>query len=99
MIGSKQFWVYMMASGQHGTLYVGITNNLSTRVFAHKEGRGSEFVRRYGLTRLVWYEAYDRVDEAIARDKQLKKSHRHWKTRLVEEMNPLWVDLYPTLNM
>jgi putative endonuclease len=69
------------------------------RVLAHKEGRGSAFVRRYRCTRLVWYEAYDRPDDAITREKQLKKWHRHWKARLIEEMNPLWIDLYPTLNM
>jgi putative endonuclease len=85
--------------GQHGTLYVGITNDLSGRILAHKEGRGSEFVRRYGVTRLVWYEACDRPSDAIAREKQIKRWRRDWKTRLIEEMNPLWIDLYPTLNM
>jgi putative endonuclease len=88
-----------MASRQHGTLYVGITNDLAARIFAHKQGRGSQFVRRYSVTRLVWYELYERPDEAIAREKQLKKWRRDWKTRLIEEMNPVWSDLYPTLNM
>jgi len=96
---ARRFWVYIMASRQHGTLYVGITNDLAARIFAHKQGRGSQFVRRYSVTRLVWYELYERSDEAIAREKQLKKWRRDWKTRLIEEMNPVWSDLYPTLNM
>jgi len=99
LIEARQYWVYIMASRRHGTIYVGVTNDLSARIFAHKQGRGSQFVRRYDVTRLVWYEIYDRPDEAIAREKQLKKWRRHWKARLVEEMNPLWSDLYPTLNM
>jgi putative endonuclease len=93
------YWTYIMASGQHGTLYVGITGDLSRRVFEHKQGLGSAFVRRHHVTRLVWYEEYPDPTSAIRREKQLKKWHRAWKTRLIEEMNPLWIDLYPTLNL
>ncbi|MET7246591.1 GIY-YIG nuclease family protein [Methylobacterium sp. EM32] len=91
------YHVYMMASAQHGTLYVGVTNDLARRAYEHRsQGQGS-FTARYGVTRLVWYEEYDRVQEAIAREKMLKRWRRDWKVRLIEEFNPLWDDLYPTL--
>lgn len=89
----------MLASGQHGTLYAGITNDLARRVEDHKCGRGSSFVRRHGVHTIGRHEQYSDPAEAIRREKQPKKWHRDWKVRLIEEMNPLWVDLYPTLNM
>jgi putative endonuclease len=92
------YFVYMLASGRHGTLYVGVTNDLARRIFEHKEKLTKGFASKYDVTRLVWYETYDRIDEAIAREKALKKWHRDWKIRLIEEMNPEWEDLYLTLN-
>ena len=78
-------------------MYVGVTNDLSRRIFEHKEHtRG--FASKYGVTRLVWYESYKQITEAIAREKKLKKWRRDWKIRLIEEMNPKWEDLYLTLN-
>jgi putative endonuclease len=65
----------MLASGRYGTLYIGVTNDLSRRVFEHKEKAVRGFTSRYNVTRLVWYEAYERIDEAIAREKALKKWH------------------------
>jgi putative endonuclease len=91
-------YVYMLASGRRGTLYVGVTNDLSRRIFEHKEKLTKGFTSKYGVTRLVWYETYERIDEAIAREKALKKWHRDWKMRLIEEMNPEWEDLSLTLN-
>ncbi|ANY77806.1 GIY-YIG nuclease [Microvirga ossetica] len=92
------YHVYMLASGRHGTLYVGVTNDLARRIHEHKEKLIKGFTSQYGVTRLVWYETYERIDEAIAREKALKKWHRNWKIRLIEEMNPEWEDLYLTLN-
>ena len=92
------YCVYMLASGRHGTLYVGVTNDLARRIFEHKEGLAQGFTSKYGVKRLVWYEAYERIDEAIAREKALKKWRRDWKIRLIEEMNPEWEDLYLALN-
>ena len=92
------YHVYMLASGRHGTLYVGVTNDLARRIYKHKEGFTKGFTSKYDVTRLVWYEAYGRIDEAIAREKALKKWQRDWKIRLIEEMNPEWEDLYLTLN-
>ena len=92
------YHVYMLASGRHGTLYVGVTNDLARRIHEHKEKLIKGFTSQYGVTCLVWYETYERIDEAIAREKALKKWHRNWKIRLIEEMNPEWEDLYLTLN-
>lgn len=92
------YFVYMLASGRHGTLYVGVTNELARRVYEHKTKIIKGFTTQYDVNRLVWYEAYERIDEAIAREKALKKWHRDWKIRLIEEMNPEWEDLYLTLN-
>jgi len=92
------YYVYMLASSRHGTLYIGVTNDLSQRVFQHKEKVTRGFTSRYDVTRLVWYETYERIDEAIAREKSLKKWHRDWTIRLIKEINPGWEDLYPLLN-
>ena len=89
--------VYMLASRRHGTIYIGVTNDLSRRVWEHKTKRFKGFTAKYGVERLVWHEEYDVPTEAIAREKSLKKWHRDWKIRLIEEFNPLWTDLYETL--
>jgi putative endonuclease len=87
------YWVYILASRLNGTLYIGVTNNLPTRLEQHRSGRGSEFVKKYGVHRLVHVETFASPKEAIAREKQLKNWHRDWKTRLIEEDNPDWSDL------
>jgi putative endonuclease len=90
--------VYIMASRRNGTLYTGVTADLARRVLQHREGSGSEFTRRYGCRRLVWYERYERIVDAIAREKQIKAGSRPAKLALIEAMNPDWLDLYETLN-
>ncbi len=92
------YYVYMLASRRHGTLYIGVTNDLPRRTGEHRSKAVSGFTAQYDVTRLVWYESYARIDEAIAREKALKKRRRDWKIRLIEEMNPAWEDLYPVLN-
>ena len=87
------YYVYILASRKHGTLYIGVTNNLRIRLEQHRNGRGSEFVKKYGVHRLVHVETFASPQEAIAREKQLKNWHRDWKTRLIEEDNPDWSDL------
>ncbi len=87
------YWVYIMASKRHGTLYTGVTNNLGRRVWEHREGHGSRFVRRYGVDMLVWAEAYANVIEAIAAEKRLKRWRRAWKIQLIENANPDWRDI------
>ncbi|WP_300176326.1 GIY-YIG nuclease family protein [Bradyrhizobium sp.] len=83
----------MLASGRHGTLYIGVTNSLQKRLEQHRNGEGSLFVKKYGVYRLVYVEAYDRADEAIAREKQLKCWKRDWKIELIERENLEWRDL------
>ncbi|MGB3865422.1 MAG: GIY-YIG nuclease family protein [Xanthobacteraceae bacterium] len=85
--------VYILASRRHGTLYIGVTNSLRRRLEQHRSGEGSEFVEQYGVHRLVHVENYERPDEAIAREKQLKRWKRDWKIRLIEEENLDWSDL------
>jgi len=92
-------WVYIMASGWNGTLYVGVTNSLSRRVAEHREGRGSQFARTYRVTHLVYAERYERADEAIAQEKRMKKWHRERKVALIEAANPTWRDLSDTIHL
>ena len=92
------FHVYLLASRTHGTLYLGVTNNLSRRVWEHKQKLTPGFTLRYAIDRLVWFEEYDRILDAIAREKSLKKWRRDCKIRLIEADNPNWLDLYPLLN-
>jgi len=87
-------FVYIMASKQNGTLYVGVTNNLAERVTQHKEGRGSAFVKKYNVTMLVWFEEWPLVSDAIQREASLKRWPRKWKLELIEKVNPEWRDLY-----
>jgi putative endonuclease len=94
---AKTFFVYIMASQRNGTLYIGVTSDLAGRIYTHRESLIAGFTREYGVHRLVWYEWIDSADAAIQREKQLKKWNRAWKIRLIEETNPLWDDLYPSL--
>jgi len=92
-------WVYIMASGWNGTLYTGVTNSLSRRVGEHRDGRGSEFVRKYGVIHLVYAEHFDRADEAINHEKRVKRWRRERKIALIEQANPTWRDLYDTIHL
>ena len=89
-------WTYLLASQPNGTLYVGVTGDLVRRVWehrAHVDPHG--FTARYGVTRLVWFEAHSEPLEAIRREKALKKWRRDWKVALIERTNPDWHDLWP----
>jgi putative endonuclease len=86
--------VYIMASKRNGTLYTGVTSDLSGRVWEHREGVLPGFTKRYGVKMLVWYEAFDDIRDAIQREKTIKKYPRAWKLNLIEGMNPEWGDLY-----
>ena len=90
---ASAYYVYILASGRHGTLYIGVTNNLRTRLELHRNGRGSKFVKQYGVYRLVHVETFATALEAISREKQLKNWRRDWKIRLIEEDNLDWSDL------
>ena len=94
----KGGWVYIMTNGPHGTLYTGVTARIAERISAHRDGRGSEFCRKHGLTRLVHLEWYDTIEEAIVREKRIKAWKRQWKLRLIRDANPDWNDLFETIN-
>ncbi|HEY8618027.1 GIY-YIG nuclease family protein [Phenylobacterium sp.] len=89
--------VYMLASRRHGTLYVGVTSQLVQRVSEHRAETRGGFTSRYGVKRLVWFEAHEDILSAIQREKALKRYPRAWKINLIERENPTWDDLFPAL--
>ena len=93
----KPGYVYIMASQRNGTLYLGVTSDLIKRVWEHRNGIIGGFTKRYGCKMLVWYEAYDDLEEARLRELRMKEWRRVWKRELIETMNPNWDDLYDTL--
>jgi putative endonuclease len=95
--GIKQPAVYIMASAERGTLYIGVTGNLKLRVWEHREGLVKGFTERYGVKHLVWFEHYPDFPSAITREKQLKKWNRAWKLELIEANNHHWLDLWENL--
>jgi putative endonuclease len=90
-------WVYIMTNRRNGILYVGVSSDLVRRVWEHREGVGSSFVRRYGLTRLVYFEHHEDIRTAIQRETNIKRWPRSWKVRVLAAGNPEWKDLYPSL--
>jgi putative endonuclease len=86
----KTYFVYMLASRRNGTLYIGVTNDLARRTNEHKAKQARGFTSPYNVHSLVWYEAYGDVNEAITREKQLKRWERRWKLDLIETLNPTW---------
>lgn len=88
------YYVYMLASKKNGTLYIGVTNDLVRRVWEHRQGVGSEFTKKYGVHRLVFFEQHDEIKAAIQREKAMKEWKRAWKIELIERQNPDWLDLY-----
>ena len=88
----RQYYVYIMSNRTH-VLYIGVTGDLGTRAGEHRERKSPGFTQRYHLTRLVYFEAYDRIEDAIAREKQLKHWNRKKKVALIESLNPRWSDL------
>ena len=89
----NQYWIYMMCNAHNDVLYIGITNDLYRRVLEHKSGAISGFTEKYNCHKLVYYEEFNRVEEALSREKQLKNWKREWKNELVIQMNPDWNDL------
>ena len=89
--------VYILSNKPNGILYVGVTSNLVQRVYQHREGVVKGFTKTYGLKRLVYYEQYDDIRNAIQREKTIKHWSRAWKVRLIYGLNPNWDDLYSSL--
>jgi putative endonuclease len=94
----KNFYVYMLASRQNGTIYKGVTSDLVKRIGQHKFEKNSQFTSQYNVKRLVWYKACGNWEDAIAWEKRLRRYPRQWKINLIEEVNPDWVDLWNKIN-
>ena len=90
---THQYYVYLLASKIIGTLYIGITNDLQRRVYEHKMGIKKGFTQKYGVNRLVYFEVFQNVNEAIDRENNMKKWKRDWKVKLIEKENKSWSDL------
>ena len=87
-------YVYIMASGRNGTIYLGVTSDLAKRAWVHRNGIVEGFTKRYGCKHLVWYEAHDSIESARQRELRMKEWKRNWKLREIEGLNPKWDDLY-----
>jgi putative endonuclease len=92
---AQKHFVYIMTNQFNNVIYIGVTNNLRERVYQHKEGTGSEYTRRYKVTKLVYYEEFEFIEQAIKREKQLKGGSRKKKTELVNLHNISWQELEP----
>jgi putative endonuclease len=95
----KQPAVYMLASSPRGTIYIGVTSALWNRITTHKDGGVAGFTSKYDVSNLVWYEHHDTMESAIKREKQIKKWNRDWKIRMIEELNPHWLDLHDSIDL
>jgi len=96
-VNDRSAYVYILASRKDGVLYIGATTDLVGRAYPHRIKAVAGFTKKYRATRLVYYERYDSLDAAFARERQMKKWNRAWKIRLIERANPNWDDLYPTI--
>jgi putative endonuclease len=96
-MNEKKFYVYIMAKGRNSTFYTGVTSDLPKRIWEHKNEVAEGFTKEHGIKTLVYYEIFDDAENAIKREKRLKKWNRPWKMRVIEEMNPEWKDLYETI--
>ena len=93
----KAGYVYIMASAKNGSIYVGVTSDLGKRVWEHRQGVVPGFTKKHGCKLLVWFEAFDDIQQARQRELQIKEWKRAWKIKRIEETNLDWLDLYPTL--
>ena len=91
------YYIYILASQKNGTLYIGVTRNLVKRVYEHKNDLVGGFTQEYKVHNLVYFEPYEDINEAILREKRLKKWNRQWKIKLIEKNNQDWKDLYPEI--
>jgi putative endonuclease len=94
-LDERHYYVYILAGRVGGTLYIGVTNDLVRRVFEHKSKLIESFTEKHDVVKLVYFEQFDDPENAIKREKRLKKWNRDWKIRLIEKHNPNWDDLYP----
>ncbi len=93
------YFIYILASGRNGTLYIGVTSNLVGRIWEHKNKMYKGFTSKYNIDKLVYYEIFNNINEAIDREKKLKSWKRKWKIELIEKNNSIWEDLYEKLDV
>jgi putative endonuclease len=96
-MSSKSSYVYILCSERNGTLYIGVTSNLVKRIYEHKNKLIEGFTSKYKVNKLIYYEVFDSIEQAINREKNIKKWNRSWKLRIIEEFNPEWKDLYKNI--
>jgi putative endonuclease len=92
------YWVYIITNKPRGTLYIGVTGGIDDSMERYVKGKGSKFASKYKLSVLVYFKEFQYIDEAIAREKQLKNWHRDWKINLIEKENPDWKQLWSPLD-
>ncbi|WP_395058800.1 GIY-YIG nuclease family protein [Flavobacterium sp.] len=90
---THQYYIYILASQKNGTLYIGVTNDLEKRILEHKQKINEGFTSKYDVNKLVYFESFQFINDAILREKRLKKWNRQWKINLIEEENKDWKDL------
>ncbi len=90
---ARRGYVYILTSQKNGTLYIGVTSDLAARLLQHQSGTGAEFTARYGVMRLVWFDEYELITQAITTEKTMKKWPRQWKINAIEARNPHWHDI------
>ena len=93
----KQPAIYIITNTHNTTLYIGVTSMLQQRIYQHKMKLIAGFSEKYNLEKLVYFEQFENIEDAILREKRLKNWHRAWKERLINSMNPEWIDLYDSL--
>jgi putative endonuclease len=89
------YFVYILANKPHGTVYIGVTNDVERRVWEHRLGKGFAFCRKYNVYQLVYVDEFQEVLDALAAEKRIKKWRRAWKDQMIAERNPEWLDLMP----
>ncbi|APY00410.1 GIY-YIG nuclease family protein [Lacinutrix venerupis] len=93
-----QYYMYILSNKKNGTLYIGVTNDLERRIFEHKKKLIEGFTKKYGLNKLIYFEQFQYINDAIEREKQLKNWNRSWKIELIEKENKDWTDLSSNWN-
>ena len=93
----REGYIYILTNRPRGTLYIGVSSDVVKRVWEHRAHVVRGFTAKYGLDRLVYFECHQSIEDAIRRERQLKRWHRAWKIELIDNENPEWVDLYPRL--